>query len=200
MDCDMETPIVILASNSPRRRQLLADIFPQLQIAPPRKVDETYDNNMDPYHVAPYLSRLKAQAYEDLAVDNAIVITADTVVILDGKILGKPKDDADAKEMLRQLSGKTHQVVTGVTLKTRGHEDTFSDITDVTFGELDEVLIARYVQECRPLDKAGAYGIQEWIGSVGIKSINGSFYNVMGLPVHELYNRIKELYMGSTSK
>lgn len=176
----------ILASNSPRRRSLLSYILPDFDIAPSRDIDESFPENLPVEEVAPYLSRVKADGYKDLVADGDILITADTVVILDGKILGKPKTESGAIEMLKALSGQTHTVVTGVTLMSPTNTDTFSETTHVTFDKLSDKQIESYVAEFKPLDKAGAYGIQEGIGATGISGIVGCFYNVMGLPLHTL--------------
>lgn len=141
--------------------------------------------------MAQTISEVKANAYQGVLKDNELIITADTVVICNGKIYGKPKDTAEAEQMLRELAGKTHQVATGVTLSTKDRRTSFTVITDVKFGPLTDEEIHYYVEEYLPLDKAGAYGIQEWIGAVAVESIQGSFYNVMGLPVQRLYQELK---------
>ena len=138
-----------------------------------------------------YISRKKAAAYD--LQDDELLITADTIVWLDGEVLGKPADEAEAKQMLRKLSGKTHQVVTGVTLKTPSMHHSFSSVSHVTFAQLTEEEIDYYVTHYHPLDKAGAYGIQEWIGYIGVTSLEGSYFNVMGLPVQRLYTEMKKL-------
>ena len=183
---------VLLASNSPRRRELLHMIVPNFGIAQAANVEETYPSNLAPEKVPEYLSQIKAKPYASLINQNELIITADTVVINDGKILGKPKDFDDAAEMLKALRNKTHTVVTGVTLTTIDSLETFSCSTDVTFGDISDVEIELYINEFRPFDKAGAYGIQEWIGCIGIQGINGCFYNVMGLPLYSLYQRLKK--------
>ncbi len=175
---------VMLASKSPRRRELLGMIVGDFDIADGREVEEVY------------LSRLKAGAYRDLLGDKGIVITADTVVILDGKILGKPHDRHDAIEMLRSLSGRTHTVVTGVTVTSAEASRTIGVHTCVTFDHLEQSIIEDYVDTYRPYDKAGAYGIQEWIGAVGISGIEGCYYNVMGLPLHALARMLREMFPG----
>lgn len=187
---------VLLASNSPRRRELLGMILPSFAIAPSRDINETFPSTLSAVEVPAYLSKLKAAAYTEDLNDDEIIITADTVVVHDGNILGKPKDDAMAIEMLRSLSGKQHTVITGVTLTSKlgCQSDTFTETTRVTFAELSEDEIAEYVRVFRPLDKAGAYGIQEWIGAVGISGIDGCFYNVMGLPLHTLYTHLRSFF------
>lgn len=183
---------VLLASNSPRRRELLELIVPEFGIATIRDIDETYPSTLAPEEVAPYLSKLKADAYSRELEPGEIIITADTVVINGGKILGKPRDEDNAVEILRSLMGHTHRVVTGVTLTSTVAQETFSETTDVTFSSLSDEEIDLYVKNFHPLDKAGAYGIQEWIGCVGISGINGCYYNVMGLPLHTLYLHLKD--------
>lgn len=183
---------ILLASGSPRRRELLAMIAPGFAVAPGRDVDESYPSDIPAEKVAEYLSKVKADAYIDLLDDDEIIITADTVVIIDGRILGKPAGRDDAVAMLRSLSGRRHKVVTGVTVTARDRSVSFDETTVVEFAHLNDDEIDAYVDTFRPYDKAGAYGIQEWIGAVGIKGIEGCYYNVMGLPVHTLYHRLKE--------
>lgn len=183
---------ILLGSGSPRRRDLLASLdidFRQIAI---KDVDESYPSDMPAEEVPAYLSRVKAEAYRDELNPGDILITADTVVILDGKILGKPEDERQAVEMLTELSGRTHEVVTGVTLMALGAVETFSEKTAVSFAEISSEDIEHYVTEYRPLDKAGAYGVQEWIGQAAVTGINGCFYNVMGLPTSALYHRLGE--------
>ena len=182
---------ILLASASPRRRELLSQIYPDFEIAPSIEVDEVYPSSMAAVDVAPHLSQIKANAYKSLITDNQLIITADTVVINNNVVLGKPSSKSDAIEMLKVLSGKSHNVITGVTLTTASRQTTFSANTEVEFSTLDRNEISWYVDKYMPLDKAGAYGIQEWIGCIGVKKINGSFYNVMGLPLHKLYNELK---------
>ena len=183
---------ILLASGSPRRRELLAMIAPDFAVAPGRDVDESYPSDIPAEKVAEYLSKVKADAYIDLLADDEIIITADTVVIIDGRILGKPAGRDDAVAMLRSLSGRRHKVVTGVTVTAKDRSISFDETTVVEFAQLSDDEIDAYVDTFRPYDKAGAYGIQEWIGAVGIKGIQGCYYNVMGLPVHTLYHRLKE--------
>ncbi len=184
---------LILASGSPRRRELLAMLDIDFRVDISHSVDETVPDGLDASEVAPYLSRLKAEAYPLLPGEKKLVITADTVVILDGEVLGKPLDEADARRMLARIQGRTQKVVTGVTLRTSERMTTFSAESEVDFAPLTDEEIAYYVDRYKPLDKAGAYGIQEWIGAAGIRRINGSFYNVMGLPVQRLYSMLKEI-------
>ena len=178
---------LILASASPRRRQLLTGFGIEFDTAPKFGCREEYPDSLPPEEVAGYLSRLKSNAYPEQLEPGDILLTADTTVLVDGRILGKPVDEEDAAQMLRSLSGRSHTVVTGVTLRSVGHMRTFSAESRVRFRKLGEDEIGYYVSSCKPLDKAGAYGIQEWIGYVGIEGIEGSFYNVMGLPLQRLY-------------
>ena len=184
---------VILASNSPRRWELLADLGIEFQVRTLEGIDESYPHDLPVLEIAEYISRKKAHAYQAEMADDELIITADTVVILGDEVLGKPKDADDARRMLRELSGKTHKVVTGVTIVTATATRSFSAVTDVEFAELSDEDINYYVDNYRPLDKAGAYGIQEWIGCMGVCHINGSFYNVMGLPLHRLYTELEHL-------
>lgn len=184
---------LILASQSPRRRQLLADAGIEFELAPRFECEESFPEDMPADEVAEYLSRLKSEAYPEPLGERDILLTADTVVIACDRILGKPADRAEAIAMISMLSGCEHDVVTGVTLRTSTRTHSFSVQSKVRFRCLDEEEIAYYVDTYRPYDKAGAYGIQEWIGYVGIEGIEGSFYNVMGLPVQRLYCELKEM-------
>lgn len=184
---------VVLASNSPRRKELLADLGIDFVVRVKKDIDESYPHSLPAMEIAEYISRKKAIAYKQDMAPGEIVITADTVVILGNEVLGKPANDADAGRMLGMLSGKTHKVVTGVTITTAGDMRSFSVVTNVEFATLSDEDIAYYVQRYRPLDKAGAYGIQEWIGCMGVRHIDGSFYNVMGLPLHRLYTELDKL-------
>lgn len=181
---------VVLASKSPRRQELLRGMGVDFQCIT-KETPEVFPE-MPKTEVAEYLSRLKSMAFdkEDLPAD-FLLITADTVVIACDEILGKPKDRNDALRMMHLLSGKTHHVVTGVTVRSAEKTVSFSAISEVTFAELDQEEMEHYVDTCQPYDKAGAYGIQEWIGYVGITDLNGSFYNVMGLPTRRLYQVLK---------
>lgn len=184
---------LLLASGSPRRRELLDSLGIKVEHAQLHDVDESYPADLSPMKVPEYLSRLKSQAYRSELADDEVLVTADTVVVLDGKVLGKPVDEAEAKAMLRSLSGRVHQVVTGVTLATSSSSVTFSEVTDVEFDTLSDSEIDYYVANFKPFDKAGAYGIQEWIGYVGVKGIRGDYYNVMGLPVNSLCRHLKSI-------
>lgn len=182
---------VVLASKSPRRQELLRGMGVKFVTL----TKETPENHPDMSFekVPEYLSRLKSMAFtEEELPSDYLLITADTVVIAENEILGKPVDKADALRMLRLLSGKTHHVVTGVTVRSKVKTESFSALSEVTFATLDEEEMEHYVDQYRPYDKAGAYGIQEWIGYVGIAGLQGSFYNVMGLPTRKLYQTLKE--------
>ena len=182
---------VVLASASPRRRELLSATGIEYRLAQKFECEESYPTTLPAEEVAPYLSALKSHAYPEALAYNELLITADTVVILGSDVLGKPKDEADAREILRRLSGNDHYVVTGVTLRMQGMERTFASRSRVRFTELSDEQIEYYVNKYKPMDKAGAYGIQEWIGYVGIESLEGSFYNVMGLPVQRLCRELE---------
>ena len=182
---------IILASNSPRRKELLAGLGLDYEVRTLQGLDESYPEGLSMEEIPQYISRKKAAAYE--LKEDELLITADTIVYLDGEVLGKPADEAEAKEMLRKLSGKTHQVITGVTLTWSDQQHSFASVSQVTFAELTEAEIEHYVTHYRPLDKAGAYGIQEWIGYIGVTSLQGSYFNVMGLPVQKLYTEMKKL-------
>lgn len=183
---------LILASQSPRRRQLLSDAGIEFTLADRFECDETFPQDMPAEDVAEYLSRLKSEAYPEPLAEGDILLTADTVVIANNRVLGKPSDRAEAIEMISLLSGCDHEVITGCTLRTATRQRSFSVRSKVHFRALDREEIEYYVDCYRPFDKAGAYGIQEWIGYVGIEGIEGSFYNVMGLPVQRLYSILKE--------
>ena len=183
---------VVLASKSPRRKELLGMLDVPFEIRVKDGIDESYPADMPAVEVAEYLSRLKGKAYAEDIRENEMVITADTIVILDGKIYGKPKNEDDAIDMLMHLQGRTHIVASGVCVATKEKIVSFTTTTEVTFAPLSRDEAAWYVEKYRPLDKAGAYGIQEWIGCAAVARIDGSFYNVMGLPVHQLYNVLKD--------
>lgn len=185
---------LILASNSPRRRELLAGLGYQYEVRVLDGIDESYPDTLCSSEVASYISRVKAEAYRATMADDELVITADTIVCLDGKVLGKPSDEAEAISMLQSLSGCTHQVYTGVTLTTKTAQTDFVSCSHVTFARLTDEEIQHYVTRYRPMDKAGAYGIQEWIGYIGVERIDGSYFNVMGLPVQRLYRELKKIF------
>lgn len=178
---------VILASGSPRRRQLLGGLEIDFTVRLIDGIDETYPDGMAMAEIPKYISRRKAEAYVPTMASDEIIITADTIVWADGEVLGKPHTPDEAVSMLRRLSGRTHQVVTGVTVLSADRRETFACVTDVTFDTLSEAEMQHYVIDYKPLDKAGAYGIQEYIGYIGVTGISGSYFNVMGLPVQKLY-------------
>lgn len=184
---------VVLASNSPRRKELLSGLGIEYEVKTLPGIKETYPDTLQGADIPLYIAREKAAAYRDLMREDELIITADTIVWLEGTVLGKPRDADEAQQMLRRLSGKVHEVITGVCLTTRTFQRAFSAVTQVTFAELDEEEILYYVAHYQPLDKAGAYGIQEWIGFVGVKRIEGSYFNVMGLPVQRLYKELGRL-------
>lgn len=183
---------IILSSNSPRRKELLAGLGVDFEVRVLKGVDERYPDDIPLNEVPLYIAIEKASAYT--VAKDELVVTADTVVIVDNEILGKPKDRAEAYGMLRKISGKTHQVVTGVCLTTIDDQRSFTVTTDVEFKELSDNEIYYYIDKYRPFDKAGAYGIQEWIGYVGVLSLKGSYYNVMGLPVQRIYEEFTSYF------
>lgn len=183
---------IILSSNSPRRKELLAGLGVDFEVRVLKGVDERYPDDIPLNEVPLYIAIEKASAYT--VAQDELVVTADTVVIVDNEILGKPKDRAEAYGMLRKISGKTHQVVTGVCLTTIDDQRSFTVTTDVEFKELSDNEIFYYIDKYRPFDKAGAYGIQEWIGYVGVLSLKGSYYNVMGLPVQRIYEEFTSYF------
>lgn len=178
---------IILASNSPRRRELLSQLGIEYSVKTLEGIDESFPETLNNTEVAEFIANKKADAYLQLMAKNDLIITADTIVCVEDEILGKPKDAADARRMLAKLSGREHDVITGVVVATKERKDSFSVTTRVKFDELTDEIIAHYVENFKPFDKAGAYGIQEWIGFVGVESINGSFFNVIGLPVQRLF-------------
>lgn len=182
---------IILASNSPRRRELLAGLGIEFEVRVLPGIDESYPASMPATETAEYIAGKKAAAYRQVMADDELVITADTVVIVGDEVLGKPADTQMAAQMLRKLSGRTHQVMTGVCMTTSEQTVSFSVKTDVTFKQLAEDEIEYYIKKYQPLDKAGAYGIQEWIGYIGCTGLNGSYYNVMGLPVQRIYTELQ---------
>ena len=191
---------IVLASNSPRRKELLAGLGLPFEVRVLKGIDESYPEDLPVSEVALHIARKKADAYRRIIQDDELVITADTVVIVGDEILGKPVDEEDAVRMLRLLSGRTHQVTTGVCLLTAAQEYGFDVTTDVTFKVLSDEEISYYVSQYKPFDKAGAYGIQEWIGYIGVTSLQGSYYNVMGLPVQRIYNELQKLNLISIKK
>ena len=185
---------IILASNSPRRKELLAGLDIPFEVRVLDGIDESYPITLPTKEIASFISKKKADAYQQTMAADELIITADTIVVLGQEVMGKPKDAVEAKRMLHELSGKTHQVITGVCLTTRERQQSFSVETDVTFKVLTDVEIDYYISHYRPFDKAGAYGIQEWIGHVGVTGMNGSYFNVMGLPVQRIYEALKAFF------
>jgi len=184
---------IILASNSPRRKELLASLDIDFEVKTIKDIDESFPEGMPTSDIALYIAGKKADAYLKVMKDNELIITADTIVVVGDKVLEKPKDAADAHAMLRMLSGRTHTVVTGVCLTARKYSRRFSVTTDVNFSPLTDEEIEYYISHYRPFDKAGAYGIQEWIGYVGVSGLRGSYFNVMGLPVQRIYHELKKV-------
>lgn len=181
---------IILASQSPRRQSLLKGLGLDFEIKVKNGIEEIYPETLQREEIAVFLAETKANAYTSELKDSELLVTADTIVWLSGEVLGKPEDVNDAKNILRKLSGKSHYVITGVCLKTTAKEISFHSETEVHFKSLTEEEIEYYIQNFKPMDKAGAYGIQEWIGYIGVESINGSYFNVMGLPIQRLYDEL----------
>ena len=181
---------IILASQSPRRIELLNGLNIKFEVQV-LDVNEDFPAQMVGVDIPMYLAEKKAKAYKHIMDEHTMIITADTIVWHEGKVLGKPVDETDARRMLRALSGKTHQVITGVCISTLQRRKVFHVISDVRFARLTEAEIEYYLHNFKPYDKAGSYGVQEWIGFVGVEHINGSYFNVMGLPVQRLYNELK---------
>lgn len=184
---------VILASNSPRRKELLAGLGVKYEVRTLPDVDESYPAHLQGADIPLYISREKAAAYRALMKPGELMITADTIVWLDGKVLGKPIEREDAVQMLRAMSSKTHEVFTGVCITTTEWQRSFTARTEVRFSHLSEEEITYYVDMFQPMDKAGAYGVQEWIGYIGVEYISGSYYNIMGLPVQKLYKELCQI-------
>lgn len=184
---------LLLASNSPRRRELLAGLDIPMEVVRLKEIDETHPAHLVGGDIPLHIARLKMQAYEMELQEGEVLITADTIVWVDGQELGKPHDEADARRMLHLLSGRTHQVFTAVCLRSALDRADFVCQTDVTFAALTDAQIDHYISKYRPFDKAGAYGIQEWIGYVGCTRLEGSYFNVMGLPVQKLFTQLQKL-------
>ena len=183
---------ILLASNSPRRRELLGGLGVEYEVVSLPEIDESYPPTLQGVEIPTYIAARKAEAYSQWMKDDTLLITADTIVWRDGQVYGKPADAQDACKMLRELSGKTHTVITGMALTTCNKQRTFAVESYVTFAQLDEDEIEHYVSKYKPFDKAGAYGIQEWIGYIGVTALEGSYFNVMGLPVQRLYKELKQ--------
>ena len=181
---------VILASNSPRRRELLAGLGLQFEVRVLADIDENYPPTLPATQIAKYIAHKKAEANRTIMAKNEMIITDDTIVVVDDMVMGKPTDDADAIRMLSTLSGKTHKVITGVCITTLNKQTVFDVTTGVTFKTLTDEEINYYITHFHPTDKAGAYGIQEWIGYIGVTGLEGSYYNVMGLPVQRIYDEL----------
>lgn len=190
MNSQLSTYNIILGSQSPRRKELLAGLDIEFTTKVIPGLEETYPNTLQGEEIPIYLAEQKADAYT--LEENDLLITADTIVWLNGHVYGKPADEAEAREMLRSLSGKTHDVITGVCVRTNKKNVSFASTTKVRFAELTDAEIEHYVNKYRPMDKAGAYGIQEWIGYIGVEHIEGSYFNVMGLPIQRLYTILKQ--------
>ena len=188
----LENYHIILASNSPRRQELLKGLELDFEIITIPGLDESYPETLNGEEIPLFLARKKGAAYTSYLRNNVMIITADTIVWLENKVLGKPESREDAIQMLQMLSGKTHQVFTGVCIKTEKKEVSFCVASDVRFAKLTYEEIVYYVNKYKPYDKAGSYGVQEWIGYIGVEHINGSFYNIMGLPVQRLYGELEK--------
>ena len=181
---------VLLASNSPRREELLSGIDIDFEVKVLPDIDESYPDNIPSEEIAEFVAIKKAKPYAASLHEDELLLTADTIVLLEDKVLGKPADKEEAKQMLHELSEKTHRVITGVCLTSAKKQTSFSATSDVEFGKLTDQEIEYYVERYSPMDKAGAYGVQEWIGYIAVKHINGSYYNIMGLPIQRVYREI----------
>ena len=187
---NLEKYKVILASGSPRRRELMAGLGVNYEVRILPDVDESYPDTLQGEEIPLYIAKEKADAYIPMMQPDELIITADTIVWLDGKVLGKPRDREDALQMLRTMSGRTHEVFTGVCITTTDWQRSFTAQTEVRFATLSEDEIIYYVDNFKPMDKSGDYGVQEWIGFIGVENISGSYYNIMGLPVQRLYREL----------
>lgn len=187
---NLEKYKVILASGSPRRRELMAGLGVNYEVRILPDVDESYPDTLQGEEIPLYIAKEKADAYIPMMQPDELIITADTIVWLEGKVLGKSRDREDALQMLRTMSGRTHEVFTGVCITTTDWQRSFTAQTEVRFATLSEDEIIYYVDNFKPMDKAGAYGVQEWIGFIGVENISGSYYNIMGLPVQKLYREL----------
>ena len=182
---------ILLASNSPRRKELLGGLGISYRVVSLPEIDESYPPTLQGSEIPSYIAQKKADAYRSMMTEDTMLITADTIVWLDCKVYGEPTDEENARQMLRELSGRTHTVITGVAITTCARQQVFAVESMVTFATLTEEEIDYYVTKYKPLDKAGAYGIQEWIGYIGVTGLEGSYFNVMGLPIQRLYNELK---------
>lgn len=183
---------IILASNSPRRKELLSGLEFSYEVKTLPDIDESFPPSLKGEEIAKYIAKEKADAYKNNIERDTLLITADTIVLLGNKVYGKPKDESEAKQMLHELSGNTHQVVTGVCITTKHKQHVFCVSSEVRFAQLEDEEIDHYVSKYKPFDKAGAYGIQEWIGYIAVEYISGSYFNIMGLPVQRLYQELKK--------
>ena len=183
---------ILLASNSPRRRELLSGLGINYEVATLPDIDESYPDTITGEEIPMYIALHKAEAYRSMMENNTLLITADTIVWFDNKVYGKPHDKEEAKQMLQELSGHTHTVITGVAITDSEKQRTFAVTSKVSFAHLTDDEINYYVEHYNPIDKAGAYGIQEWIGYIGVTSLEGSYFNVMGLPIQRLYQELKQ--------
>lgn len=183
---------IILASNSPRRRELLSNLGLDFTVRTLKGIDESYPEDLQGKEVALHIVEKKSAAYRNLMAKNDLIITADTIVCVDNEVMGKPKDTVEAHNMLKKLSGKTHEVITAVGIASNEKYHQFAVTTKVRFAQLSDEIISYYVEHYQPYDKAGAYGIQEWIGYVGVESVDGSFFNVIGLPVQRVYSELQK--------
>lgn len=184
---------IVLCSNSPRRKELLKGLGLNFQTRIIDGIDESYDKSLPGEDIAKMISEKKAESYKATMFSDELIITADTIVYVDGEVLGKPQNKIDAARMLKMISGKCHDVITGVCLLTSNKRISFSVKTKVSFAQITDDEISFYIENYKPYDKAGAYGIQEWIGYIGVDSIQGSYFNVMGLPVQKLYSELKNI-------
>ena len=189
---DLNGKRIILGSASPRRKELLKGLDIDFVVDTGNSFRENFRELKNFHEIPSIMSEGKSEGFHRPLEDDEILITADTIVICSGEVLGKPSDRDDAVRMLGTLSGRQHEVVTAVTIRSNERKETFSDLAKVRFGELGDSDIEYYIEKYRPFDKAGAYGVQEWIGYIGIESMEGSFYTVMGLPVHKVYRHLKD--------
>lgn len=189
---DLSNYNIILASNSPRRKELLSGLDIDFTVQTIPDIDENYPESIEKKKVASYIAQKKADSYKEYLEKDTLLITADTIVLLNNKVYGKPRSEEEAIHMLSELSENTHQVITGVCIMTQEKQKIFDVFSEVRFTKLSRSEIEHYVSKYKPLDKAGAYGIQEWIGYIGVEYISGSYFNIMGLPVQRLYQELKQ--------
>ena len=189
---NLEKYYIILGSKSPRRQHLLKEIGVNFEVKVLEEIEEAYPDNLSKTEIPVYLAELKAKAFKNIIHNNTLLITADTIVWMNNRVIGKPVDKEDAIRLLKKLAGIMHQVITGVCITTVNRTTSFYAMSDVYFSKLTDEEINYYIDTFKPYDKAGAYGIQEFIGYIGVERIEGSFFNVMGLPIHKLYNELKK--------